>query len=217
MSLAPVDWSVVIAGRWNPALFVPAKVAKRIFALNEATPVEVFLSIDDILPHRIHNDGLTITATNQALRIEITRCRFDQLSRAAQIAAREIKSLPNTPLTAAGFNIIYRGDSLPDSLANLFSSSLDDGFTRETFEITGRGFRRFLKHESGVLAIFVEHPPETAATIHLNFQSTSTDAKVLADWISQPMDAIKKAVDRVLDKVFGLTPEVDYVSEHISE
>lgn len=213
MLLEPTTWNVVIVGRWNPALYTPSAVSKRIFGLAEGTPVEVYLSIDDILPAQIVHQGIKIVGSSGRLEIATVKPSFSELRRAMGIGKLELDRLPETPLKAAGINVRFGGDDFPSPLREKFSQNLDDLFADTELELTGRGFKRTLKFGSGGLTVAVDLPPSSAAEVLFNFEKQSSSAAALAEWLAQPIESIQDNVAKVMEKVFGLTKDVDYVRE----
>ena len=86
MPLQPEDWNVVVAGRWNPALFTPAAIAGRMFQLPEGTPIEVLVVLDEVHLTRTRHEGITVAPSATQLAVAPERCSFDQLERARSIA-----------------------------------------------------------------------------------------------------------------------------------
>ena len=215
MALQPEDWNVVVLGRWNPALFTPAQISSRIFGLPQGTPIEVYVPIDDVLlPSRVKHDGMDIFANPAQLNVSIAQCSFEKLDQGRKIASDAIEQLPKTPLIAAGFNIRYRADGLPSSLASRFSAELDRRFSDENFSILGRQFHRILAFQKGRLLVRVANDPDEKAEVMLNFELKSNEPNVLREWLGVPIREVRDAVTQVLSAVLELT-EVDYVPEYI--
>jgi hypothetical protein len=212
MPLQPEDWNVVVAGRWNPALFTPAAVSQRIFGLPDATPVEVFVSVDDIVPPRVRYNGITVSASPASMIVGVERSTYAELDRARQTATDAIAALPHTPVSAAGFNIRYRADGLPVPIAGRFSADLDRRFSDLDFEIVGRQFHRLLTFRSGRLLVRVTSSPDEKPEVLLNFTRSSKSEGDLREWLAVPSEEIQRAVSRVLREALELR-EDDYVGE----
>lgn len=212
MPLQPEDWNVVVAGRWNTALFTPAAISRRVFHLPESTPVEVLVVLDDVQMPRVKHDEITIAPSVGNLVVSPDRCTFDQLARAMNIAKEAIAELPNTPYSAVGFNLRYRADEMPQALAQRFSGDLDRRFSDHGFDITGRMLNRSLKFEEGRLLVQVLDDPEGKSELLMNFERRSRDAAKLQEWLSTPVERVSEAATKVLTQVLQLEDE-DYVIE----
>src|SRR5439155_23257483 len=127
------------------------------------TPVEVFLTIDDIQPPRVRHEGITVFASDAQLSVSVEPYTFERLDHARQVASEAIEQLPRTPLLAAGVNVRYRADALPRSVAARFSPDLDQRFSDQDFEILGRQFHRLLAFRDGRLLVRVTSDPDDRA------------------------------------------------------
>ena len=212
MIFKPANWSIVILGQWNPALFTPGCISRRLFALPDATPVEVLVSIDVFAPPRVKHDGITVYADNQKLTIDLVNNDLKSLESALQFARKAINDLPHTPVSAAGFNLRYRADAFPDSLIALLANSLDDRISDAGYEISSRAYGRALKLDTGTLNLNVSSSPECAAEVALNFERRSTSAKDLVDWLNMPIDRIKGITKSTWVDILSLSAE-DIASE----
>jgi len=212
MPLRPDDWNVVVLGRWNPALFTPAGISTRIFGLPEGTPIEVYVSIDDVAPPRVKHGGITVSASFAQLNVAIDRCSFAELDRARATASAAIEQLPRTPVTACGFNLRFKADALPAPLAQRFSQDLDQRFSDLEYQILGRQLHRRLAFQNGRLLVMVTAEPDESAEVLFNFEMLSKDQSILREWLAVPIDTIKEAISRILRDALQLT-EADYVSE----
>lgn len=213
MPLQPDEWNVVILGRWNPALFTPAAISQRIFHLPVGTPVEVYVVLDDIQLPRVKHEGITIAASTPQLIILPEKCSFSELDRARIIARDAITELPQTPLMGAGFNLRYRADEMPPSLADRFSKDLDRRFSDRDFQIVGRQFHRLLTFQNGKLLVRVSGEPDGKVELLVNFEFQSKEAGPLQEWLSLPIESVRKTVHTVLESVLDLRKE-DHVIEN---
>jgi hypothetical protein len=212
MPLQPEDWNVVVAGRWNTALFTPAAISRRVFHLPEGTPVEVLVALDDIQMPRVKHDEITVAPSISQLVVAPDRCTFEQLARAMNIAKEAIAALPNTPYIAAGFNLRYRADDMPQPLTLRFSEDVDRRFSDHDFDIIGRLLNRSVRFDEGRLLVQVMHDLEGKSELLMNFERRSRDAGELQDWLSLPVGRVSDAASKVFTQVLQLQEE-DYVIE----
>jgi hypothetical protein len=100
---------------------------------------------------------------------------------AATVAARAVDNLPETPMVAAGINVRYRFEDIPDSLAELLVSSADDALASidESTTLTSRGLRRELKWSEGVVNVEVQETGDTSCVVGLNFHRASPNSNEL--------------------------------------
>ncbi len=212
MPLQPENWNVVVLGKWNEALFTPAAIARNIFKVPGDTPIEVYAVLDDVQLPRVKHDRISIAPSSRQIVIAPESCTFGELERARRIAREAISDLPRTPLIAAGFNLRYRADATPESLARRFSEDLDRRFTDRDFRILVRRFERVVTLGSGQMLVQVTRDPDDKAELLLNFERRSSDAQALAEWLSLPIAEVRQTAIRVLSEVLELG-ENDYVTD----
>lgn len=125
----PFDWNVVVVGAWNVAILTPGGVAKRLFRLPPGTPVEVQVPLDaPHAPMQVKRGGMVVAVAPSGMQLTVgpEQSAFSGLQEAAEIAARAIEDLPETPVRAAGVNIRYRFDSIPDQLQSAIGAPIDN-------------------------------------------------------------------------------------------
>jgi len=209
MHLSPEEWNVVVIGRWNPALFTPARISSRIFGLPEGTPVEVYVVLDEVQLPRVKHNGITVAPSSIQLVVTPEKSTFAELERAINIAHKVIEDLPRTPLDAAGFNLRYRAGELPLTLARRFSDDLDRRFATIDRKIVGRQFQRLLEFDNGRMRVQVTSEPNEKAELLLNFELRSTEHTELQEWLKSSIRDVRNTATEVFEKVLELLGE-DY-------
>lgn len=199
MSIEALNWNVVVAGYWNPAILTPAGIATRLFGLLEGTPILVEVPMDGLAPYRVRHENLTATAEMGRLVVNADAPKYELLDRAREAAARAIESLPETPLTAAGYNVRVRITDPSDALLAAATCSLDALLSDAAFSIDSRGLRRSLKMGDGVLNLAIQQGKDV--TVELNFHRQSTRRDELIAWLKLPIREVENAVSLVLEKV----------------
>lgn len=204
MSMEAFNWNVVVAGYWNPAILTPSGIGQRLFGLDKGTPVLVEVPIDGgILPYRVRHADLTVTAEMTKLVIEADQPNYEILERAKTTAVKAIVSLPETPFTAAGFNIRWKIlDPLPAGLIERIKCSLDDSLSDASFEIKSRSLRRTLKKDAGLINLDILLSEESK--IEFNFHRQSSKNDELIAWLSFPIAQVETIIQDVFDKVVNL-------------
>jgi len=48
MKLEPIDWNVIIVGRWNTAILTPGRIAEKIFQQQPGTGLHVDVPLDGV-------------------------------------------------------------------------------------------------------------------------------------------------------------------------
>lgn len=212
MGMTRVDWNVVVAGKWNPAIFTPAAVAKKLFEQEQGTPVEVMVPLD--FPGRplIKFEGVSVTVSASRLVAQSDVHDFDGIVKAKALASRAVSWLSETPLTAAGINVRYQTDSPSDGLTELLTHDCDAILPGLEMTIQARGLRRAIEWADGQINIDISSSPgdggKTNYIAAFNFHFPSTDPNALVAWLDQPIDDIKRKSETLLAKYIKETVEV---------
>jgi len=202
VNMEPYEWNVVILGFWNPAILTPAGIAKRLLGLEENTPIGVEVPLDGLAPFRVKYDNVTVTAEVGRLTILSDLPEYDLLARSMKIATKAICSLPETPLTAAGFNLKFRIDDPTDDLIAALVTPLDNRISDAEFSIKSRRTKRSLEYDKGTLNLDIKLDETQKIKIHFNFHRQSAKQEDLTEWLETPIDKVRKTVNSINKKVF---------------
>lgn len=196
MSLTPVDWSVVVAGRWNRAILTPAGIAKHLFG-NPNAPIEVLIPIDVIAPPRVKHDGIVVVASSDTLQFIAEKCSFSAIAKARELAKRALDELPKTPIMAVGINTNFAiTEALPE-IANVVDSEWDDELSEEDFAIAERETVRQLIWGDASINVRVASNAE-GQSVKINFNLASDDPKRQDEWLTKPIEEFEDAVTKLI-------------------
>lgn len=208
MAITPHDWSVVIVGQWNPAILTPSGIARRLFQLDQSTPVEVAISLDAIAPPRVTHAKINVIAGKEHLIIHPTQSSYQELSRAMAIGVQAIKSLPETPLQAAGVNVRFTADPQLESLqAIMESATLDSYISDKGLEISGRTIARAINWGDHKINFSIEGTPAGAFEILFNFEVQSTEGFRHIDLLQTDLSKIRNQVNEFISECLDIDPE----------
>lgn len=203
MTPEPFDWNVVVVGYWNPAILTPRGIARRLFGLEPGTPVAVEVPMDGLAPHRVRHKRLVVVAEQNRLAITPEVPSLEELQRARQIAVRAMENLPETPVTAAGYNIRLRFNEPPSQLLEVTSSKMDGILSDANLTINGVSVRRSIIHGEGLINLEIRQEDDADLTIEFNFHRQSMDMEELVAWLNMPPEDTRSACALILDKLAG--------------
>ena len=204
MSLAPVDWSVVIVGRWNRAILTPAGIGTRLFGLKEGTPLEVMLAIDAIAPPRVGHEGIVVVAGSDRLIIQPSTCSFQELERARILARKALSDLPETPVTGVGVNIKYNSNVPLDPIVQIIESSWDNQLSDHSYSIREQAISRSLAWNDGAINLSVSMNEEGEQLIQFNFDFRNAETAKHESWLAVPIEDIESESKKLLIETMGL-------------
>jgi hypothetical protein len=202
MGIEAFDWNVIVAGYWNRAILTPSGIARKLFGLEEGAPVEIAVPLDGIGPHRVKYAGLTVVVEKNRLVVQAQDAKFCELDHAREICSKAIDELPETPLTAAGFNVRVRTEDPPDVLLTSTKSQIDDLLSDEDFSIESRSLSRSLSWKGGFLNLNIQQGKDLR--VELNFHRQSSKSKELIDWMQIPMSDVEQTVIQVFDNIIRM-------------
>jgi len=209
MPLKPVNWSVVIVGRWNPAILTPAGIAQHVFGVkvDPARPVEVLVPIDGLSPYVVKHPEHDVTARldERRLRIEAQKPDYATLGEAMSAGRRVLETLPVTPFTAAGINVHFRTDGDMRRIIEIVSADIDGSLSDLGYTIKMRSVVRTLAWREGLINLSITGG-EKGFEASFNFHKETRDGPKLVQWLEVPVAEVRSCVEKVLN---GLGLEIE--------
>lgn len=216
MALKPIDWSVVTAGRWNRAILTPAGIQQRIFECPEGGALEVLVPIDLLAPPRVKMENVTVVANWDRLIVQPDPgyCSFEQLDRARQLCVNALESLPETPLSAVGYNVVYRSGEPMKGLRNVLGSELDESFFDADYSFDGRTVVRVIPWREGTINFSIEeNADEDEYTVRFNFERKSVERDHHLAWLRIPIADVQQQVHTILTRCLHIAEgEIDDIA-----
>lgn len=207
MALAPGDWTVVIVGSWNRAILTPSMVSRKLFRLDDGTPVKVAVQLDVVAPYQISHEEIVVVPFRDKLIVATLKPNFVSLHKAMKVALNAVEELPRTPYTAAGFNLRYKSKGPIEALQSLTSlETWDNRISDEGLSIDERSVTRAVKWGDGKIKVTITQQEDLAHSILLNFDLQSENVDLLKNWISAEPSQIETQTEKVF-KTIGLTSE----------
>lgn len=209
MPLAPSDWSVVVLGGWNRAILTPLGIAARLFSLPLGNEVSVEAPMDALGPFRVSYSGLVVMVTNALLVVETRVSDSSHLERAMAAAHKAMECLPETPLTASGYNVRYRGNDQDPLVKPLLDATVlkwDDTFPENDYPIARRDITWAADWRDGRISTNLVRERDGTLELNLNFERRGDRAALMA-WLARPVAEIRTQVDYLFTTVLGLTRE----------
>lgn len=197
------EWNAIVVGAWNTAILTPAAIQRQLFGLGDATPIEVLVAISEPAPPRVRHGGLMVAPAADKLIVTPQLSTDDGLRAAAALVDRAVDWLQQTPLRAAGINMRYEFDPLPDALRAMLHAPIDETFTDANRKPTASMTRRTLPLPPGHLNLDITEDDRASGVIELNFHLESKDVAAIRGWLGN-IDAFVEQRNAVLVDTLGL-------------
>lgn len=203
MRAKPIDWNAVVLGAWNVAILSPEGIARRLFRLEPGTPIELQVPIDGQAPIRVIHDGFAVAASSSRLVVTSLEPTDDGVCRSAALVETAISSLPETPVSAAGVNLRYQFDTVPDRFLEFLASPIDDRLADSGHLITMRAMKRTIRWKDGLVNIDIQNAEDASALLAFNFHRSSSNGTELRQWLNSAKEMVQE-VSALLGSVFGV-------------
>ncbi len=199
------DWNVVVIGRWNRAIYTPQGIVTRLFEQPPGIEFPVEVPADSIGPYKVFFDDLAIVVDWSRFMVSPLSSDYTNLRRAMDIAVRAMSDLPETPLSASGFNIRYRceaGCPGPSTLDDALNQEWDSRLSAESYHVSLKALTRGFEWRHGRILLSCSEE-DGGILLHVNFERKG-DRKELREWLQIPADDIREEVERLATRVLGL-------------
>jgi hypothetical protein len=200
MTRKPIEWNVVVPGRWNPGILTPSGIATRIFKLPTGTPIEVQILVDDYQPFLCRHGHVIVRCGSRFLQVNTDEFTEESLMATLKAACTALEDLPQTPLLAAGINLKYEILEPESNLASALVSGFEDSISDLGIQISGRSVRLTLKEPPGVVNLEVAKD-ENTVIVGFNFHLSSTKQADLLEWLSRPASQVLEKVEKLFTEV----------------
>lgn len=201
MGLKPVNWSVVIVGRWNRAILTPAGIATRIFHTTVEQELGVLVPLDGVSPFVVRdpNGDVSVMTDESRLFIRVENPLYDCLQKAMSYGLNAMESLPETPVSAVGFNVNYQCDDLSPELARLIVADVDKLLSKSDLKVINRAraVTRLFEFRSGQLGLTLTANADTFQVLG-NFHRASTALADLKEWLQTPVADVRNTMENLL-------------------
>jgi hypothetical protein len=204
MQLEPVDWSVVVIGRWNRAILTPAGIGQRLFRVEEGTPLEVLIAIDALGPPIVKHNGLTVVAGSDRLIVQPDALNRDGVAKSCEIARNAISSLPETPLSAVGINLKYRCEDYFDPIDNAFTTEIDTRATERGLNRIESQLQQSYNFESGRVNVIIAIGEDGKRSLAFNFEWQTNRKDDHLNWLATSFDTLTSLMTKVTEQILQI-------------
>lgn len=197
------DWTIVVVGKWNVAIFNPSWLSANVF---EKPELGVEVNLEPELPRRITGDKVTLIPSYSRLILAPADLEEGTLMRMEQVACSLLRILEHTPVSAVGINFAYRIAPASTDLLTRLPSLYSQDFAHEELMVKSREFKWTLEHEGHDLNVSSRVSVEEIF-IKFNFHTRVKDAVAARKCIDGKVSPYSIKARSLLEQVFGVILE----------
>lgn len=190
-----------MSGQWNPQIFRPGWVGRRLLDAKEVKLQASFPS--GRLTFSAH--GVSVSPSTSRLVVGVEDTKGATLRRAEQAACRALELLEHTPIQGMGINFGFRVDQPPASLTHLFRKLSDEeSFTESGKPVLRTEIHHAIRWEPSILNIRLVQDSDEKLEIHLNFHHDVDSADSARSALNFGFSTFLAKSTDLLKQVYGL-------------
>ncbi len=168
------EWTIVILGRWNRAIFNPKWLTEKIFC---ADHVLVEAPMESWLPMKIKGDQILVIPDEDRLIVGLTEVNTKQLIKMEKITVRLLDLLSHTPIARTGINFTFTDTVTKRWMTTHFPNPLAANISEAGLIPRGRSYKLSFKHnKDGNLNVFCSFSDKNIhVKFNFDFETPTTD------------------------------------------
>lgn len=166
MQTKPSSFSIVLAGKWNPAIITPPWILANLLEDNQQIEIEFSLSFD--IPSRFKINNITISPSIDRIILVSNDGSDESLELIELIAIKLCNILSHTPLVAVGINFSFIETLNKELLLPLFTFSDANKLDDNNWEVSNQSIKRTLKKETYNINLTINMDNETNFSFDFN-------------------------------------------------
>ncbi|MBK7403092.1 MAG: hypothetical protein IPJ41_00315 [Phycisphaerales bacterium] len=201
----PEQFTTVLVGSWNPAIFTPQWIDQQLFDGAGDIAAELGFTpratVTRFLAH-----GLVLIPGNSRVAIGV-HTETERWPEAKAIGAKILKLLSHTPVTAVGINFGFTVEEATPQLEAALRPADTAALARAGAEVRSVDLGRTLMMHGQVLNLRLKHDVGGSATIHLNYHFDCDSPAQARNWLEQPASAtLLEQTQLFLQQSYNLAP-----------
>jgi hypothetical protein len=205
MQIKASSYSIVLAGKWNPAIITPPWILANLVEGNQQIEIEFSLSFD--IPSRFKINNITISPSVDRIILVSNDGSDESLSLIESIAIKLCNILSHTPFVAVGINFSFIETLNKDNLLPLFSFSDANKLNENNWDISNQSIKRTLKKGVYNINLTINMDNDTNFAFDLNHHYiTPNSEQVSAALLGKVIDYKNQSIS-LLNDLFDIQIE----------
>jgi hypothetical protein len=205
MQIKDSSYSIVLAGKWNPAIITPPWILANLVDGNPQIEIEFSLNFD--IPSRFKINNITISPSVDRIILVSNDGSDESLSLIESIAIKLCDILSHTPFVAVGINFSFIETLNKEYLLPLFTFSDANNLNDNNWDVSNQSIKRTLKKGAYNINLTINMDTDTNFVFDLNHHYiTPTSELVSAALLGKVIDYKNQSIS-LLNDLFDIQIE----------
>jgi len=205
MIIKESSYSIVLAGKWNPAILTPAWLAANLFEGNHQVQIEFSLNFD--FPPRYKIRNITISPSVDKVILLSNDNSDDSLTLLESVAIKLCATLGHTPFVAVGVNFGFIEKQNKNSLLPLMNFPDSNNITDSGWNISNQSIKRSLSKEGYFTNLKISLDGNSDFHFDFNYHYPTINATQVSECLSEKVIDYKNQCITLLNELFNLEIE----------
>jgi hypothetical protein len=198
------DWTVVLAGSWNAAIFSPPWVSANVFGGDNVNLEMQFGPVPNL---RYVHGRMVLIVQPESLIGAVREPTEEALGEISVALKRILDFLPHTPVTGLGINFGFREQDPGEELRANFNIADNARLIDLGGEVSQTSIQRDVLLDGGLLRLRETIEPNGSVHFHLNFHYDVESANAAAERLTANCVQRRVRALELMNAVYHLQPE----------
>jgi hypothetical protein len=198
------NMTIIVAGRWNVAIFAPAWLGEHVFHGFGKNEVVIEFEVQPLAPPRITCAGVLLMPSPMRILAAPTSTEQEVVERTELAVCRLLTVLQHTPVTAVGINFGFKTDPGDIDLTKHFADTDNACLSSLDLSIQGTGHSWKLKTNDRILNLDCK-VNSGRVEFAFNYHAEVTSAALAQELISGKVNHLRNESLKILKDVYEVT------------
>ncbi|MEP7198107.1 MAG: hypothetical protein ABI851_16435 [Saprospiraceae bacterium] len=202
MVIKELSYSIVLVGKWNPAILTPLWLGSNLF--DDKPSIEIEFSLNFDVPTRYRVKNIIIAPGIDRVQLLSIDNSDESLSLMESIAIKLCRTLSHTPLVAVGINFAYIEQKHNDALLPLMNFADADKIIDDGWQTSNQSIKRTLQKNGYNINLAISVDEKYNFDFDFNFHYPTTTATLVSECLSGKVIDFKNQATALLHQLFNL-------------
>jgi hypothetical protein len=198
------EWTIVILGNWNRAIFNPMWLKDNDVFHEESLKLEFSTTLGMV---KMTGDSVMLIPTNDSLVVAPTEVTDENLKRVEEVAVKLLEKLPHTPISKVGINLGFNVTDCDAKLLSHFPNPDNGKFIDYGLTPKNQIYQWSFDFEGLTLTIFFTLLSGNMLNVKFNYESVTPTSSKAIDAIRGNISQHFEKTKSLLKTIYGLEIE----------